>query len=575
MNSIRFGGLASGIDTESIIKQLMNVERTKVDKVSQQKQLSVWRREQFQAINRKLANFIVDSKVAFGLAGTSASGVFLNNSVNSMTWVKSATSSNPDAVSVSANANAARGTYQVKVNSLASNWSSASGADLGSTKNSGDALSTQLSAAGLAANDRINFTITTNTGSLTIDRSAGDLTMRDLVRQINTAENLGVTAVYDSSTDRFFLQTNNTGAANTLQITDNSMKADGTTPLAFIAGAGSLLKLQHETTPGSGTFAAVASGTEYAGRNASINFGAATNIEFASNDFTVNNIRFSLKETTAANFQVNVNPDVEGAYNKIKEFVDNYNKIVDELDALVSQKREKGYLPLTETQKEAMKDKEIEMWEERAQKGLLGNNAILGRIGSSVRSGLYQPVEGVTGAYSLITQIGITTEAYSGSSAGGRLQINEQELKNALQKDVEGVLELLFKQPDAALSGSESNLSAAQITQKRAQSGLLNRMFDNMTVGIKEIVSQAGPGDDGPLLRKVNTSILIEFVTRQSSISILDRSVLDFDKQTNNLERLLSSREDAYWKRYTAMEKALSQMDTQMSWMMQQMGQKF
>ncbi|NCC82300.1 MAG: hypothetical protein EOM04_08530, partial [Clostridia bacterium] len=42
MSAIRFGGIASGIDTESIIKQMMDIERTKVDRVSQQKQVSLW-----------------------------------------------------------------------------------------------------------------------------------------------------------------------------------------------------------------------------------------------------------------------------------------------------------------------------------------------------------------------------------------------------------------------------------------------------------------------------------------------------------------------------------------------------
>jgi len=37
---IRFGGLASGIDTDTIIKQLMQVERVPVDKLEQKKQVT-------------------------------------------------------------------------------------------------------------------------------------------------------------------------------------------------------------------------------------------------------------------------------------------------------------------------------------------------------------------------------------------------------------------------------------------------------------------------------------------------------------------------------------------------------
>ena len=39
INNIRFGGIASGLDTESIVKQLMRIEQTKLDRINQQKTL--------------------------------------------------------------------------------------------------------------------------------------------------------------------------------------------------------------------------------------------------------------------------------------------------------------------------------------------------------------------------------------------------------------------------------------------------------------------------------------------------------------------------------------------------------
>lgn len=557
MSAIRFGGIASGIDTESIIKQMMDIERTKVDRVSQQKQVSLWKQEQFRSINSKLANFVIDAKLSFGLATTTASGSLLGTNRNAMTWVKKAVSTNESAVSVSASAGATNGSYNVKVNSLASNWSSASSAALGSAEDK-TSLASQFS---LDAADNINFTIETNNGSFTFDKSAGDTSISEMVKEINAAD-LGVTAIYDAGADRFFLQTSNTGAENTIMITDNSTKA-------FIAGAGSTLKLQHEV---SGVYEAVGNETEYGGKDANIDFGAATGITFSSNDFTLNNINFSLKDTTATSFQVNVSADIDSAFDKIKEFVDNYNKIVDEIDSLTSQKRDSSYMPLTETQKEAMSDKEVELWEERAKAGLLSKDATLLRIGSSSRTGFYQSVDGVAGNFYHLTQLGITTEAYSGSSAGGRLQIDEQKLKTALQQDIDGVMEVLFKAADSSLGGNEDNLTAEQIKDKRAQSGLVNRLFDNLTSGMKEIVYQAGPGDDAGLMRKVNPYMLLSFATKQSSISYIDKGILDYNDRIANLERVLSSKEESYWRKYTAMEKALSSMESQMTSLTQQLG---
>jgi len=563
MSAIRFGGIASGIDTESIIKQMMDIERTKVDRVSQQKQVSLWKQEQFRSINSKLANFVIDAKLSFGLATTTASGSLLGTNRNAMTWVKQATTSNESVADVTATAGAANGTYNVKVNSLASNWSAASSAALGSADDK-TSLASQFS---LDAADNINFTIETNNGSFTFDKSAGDTSISEMVSEINSSD-LGVTAVYDSSTDRFFLQTNNTGAENTVKITDNS--EIGGVASTFIAGAGSVLKLQHEASEG--VYESVDSAAQYQGNDANVDFGAATGITFASNNFTINNINFSLKETTATSFQVNVSADIESAYDKIKEFVDNYNEIVDKLDSLTSQKRDSSYMPLTDTQKEAMSDKEVELWEERAKAGLLSKDATLLRIGSSSRTGFYQSVDGVAGNFYHLTQLGITTEAYSGSSAGGRLQIDEQKLKTALQQDIDGVMEVLFKEADSSLGGNEDNLSAEQIKDKRAQSGLVNRLFDNLTSGMKEIVYQAGPGDDAGLMRKVNPYMLLSFATKQSSISYIDKGILDYNDRIANLERVLSSKEESYWRKYTAMEKALSSMESQMTSLTQQLG---
>lgn len=561
MSAIRFGGIASGIDTESIIKQMMDIERTKVDRVSQQKQVSLWKQEQFRSINSKLANFVIDAKLSFGLATTTASGSLLGTNRNAMTWVKKAVSTNESAVSVSASAGATNGSYNVKVNSLASNWSSAS-SDKISASTDRTSLATQF---GLEGTYIINFTIDTNNNgeakTFTFNKSAGDTSISEMVKEINAAD-LGVTAIYDAGADRFFLQTSNTGAENTIKITDNSTNA-------FIAGAGSTLKLQHEV---SGVYEAVGSAKEYGGKDANIDFGAATGITFSSNDFTLNNINFSLKETTATSFQVNVSADIDSAFDKIKEFVDNYNKIVDEIDSLTSQKRDSSYMPLTETQKEAMSDKEVELWEERAKAGLLSKDATLLRIGSSSRTGFYQSVDGVAGNFYHLTQLGITTEAYSGSSAGGRLQIDEQKLKTALQQDIDGVMEVLFKEADSSLGGNEDNLSAEQIKDKRAQSGLVNRLFDNLTSGMKEIVYQAGPGDDAGLMRKVNPYMLLSFATKQSSISYIDKGILDYNDRIANLERVLSSKEESYWRKYTAMEKALSSMESQMTSLTQQLG---
>ncbi len=54
ISGIRFGGIASGLDTESIVRQLMQVERMKVDRYAQKKQTLEWKRDDYRDINTKL-----------------------------------------------------------------------------------------------------------------------------------------------------------------------------------------------------------------------------------------------------------------------------------------------------------------------------------------------------------------------------------------------------------------------------------------------------------------------------------------------------------------------------------------
>lgn len=54
MTTMRIGGLASGMDIDSIVEQLMVVERTPLDKLEQQKQKYEWQRDAYRDVNTKL-----------------------------------------------------------------------------------------------------------------------------------------------------------------------------------------------------------------------------------------------------------------------------------------------------------------------------------------------------------------------------------------------------------------------------------------------------------------------------------------------------------------------------------------
>lgn len=562
--SLRIGGLASGMDIDQIVSDLMKAERTKLDKLEQDKTIIVWKQEAFNTINKDLANFILDTKKEFGLTLTTSNGTLINKSVSSLDWVKKATSSNTDIVEVNARTDAVNGTYAVKVSQIAKNWTSGSEGKItrdvnGSTNN----LATQFN---LADSDTINFTITTNNGSITINKTnLSSVSINDIVDEINEA-NIGVTAIYDSSIDRFFLQTKETGVDNTIKITDSSVLTNGDS--SFITGTTSTLKLKYLDDTGTSQY--ITDGNTYTGQNAIIDFGAAQNIEQSFNQFTINGINFDLKST--GDITVTVSTDIESVYEKIESFVDKYNEFIIKINDKLSEERYRDYRPLTKEQKEEMSEKEIELWEERAKSGLIKGDMILQRTLYSIRGGMYQEVEGVSSSFAQLVEIGITTEAYFGGSKGGRLVIDENKLKEAILEDVDGVIQLLFKEPSSDLNVADSELTASQIQQKRKESGLIRRLYDNIIVGMKDIINKAGTGDNAELFRSVNSSILIDFVTEYGSISMLDKDITNYDERIDNMNDYLTKVEDRYWRKFTALEKAIQQMNQQSLWLMQQFG---
>lgn len=212
-----------------------------------------------------------------------------------------------------------------------------------------------------------------------------------------------------------------------------------------------------------------------------------------------------------------------------------------------------------------MKEKEIELWEEKAKSGLLRNDETLTRLLQTMREGLYKKVEGLEGGFDHITQIGITTGNYQ---SGGKLEINEEKLRNAIIDDPDGVINLLFKKSDTKVVAGDKNT----LNQNRAESGLIERLFNDMITGMKEIVRRSGTGDDASLFRNVQANMLIDFVT-SGSISVLDRDIMNIGKRIANEERILLGRENRYWEQFTAMEKALEKMNQQSGWLMAQLGQ--
>lgn len=105
-SGMRLTGLISGMDTESMVNELVKASSTKLDKAKQDKQLLEWKKEAWQGLNTKLYDFYKTEVSSLRLASTFK--------------LKSATSSDESKVSIKAGSQAANGSHSVVVKQLAS-----------------------------------------------------------------------------------------------------------------------------------------------------------------------------------------------------------------------------------------------------------------------------------------------------------------------------------------------------------------------------------------------------------------------------------------------------------------------
>lgn len=559
INPLRFTGL-SGLDTESMIEQLMEAERVKVTKVEKEKQLILWRQELYNDLNKDFANFIINTRREFGLTTTTATGALLPNSYKNLSWYKKASSSDTTVATVSASSTVFDGSYKVNVRQLAEGVTLASAEEIKNLGQDGIILNRN--------GDKItNLQFTIYDGQvdemgepvafeINISNENG-ITMEEVARAINSAKatvvnidgkeveySINIRASYDSVNKRFFLQTKETGEKAQIKIEVDRDNDD----YRYFINQLRLTDGQKDEEGNPITYLAKRLAEGFKGKDAVIDFNGAENMIYSSNTIRVNGITMNL--TGTGEFTITVTTDVDGIYEKIKNFIEEYNKLVDKTNELLTQKRYYDYEPLTEEQKKEMTEKEIELWEEKAKSGLLRNDDIISRTMQNIRTSLFEPFNG---SYSFLTQIGITTEKYSSGSAGGKLVIDEEALKKAIAEDPEGVLEILFK------NGED-----------KTEKGLVIRIYDHMIEGMEDIIEKAGTGNEASLYRQVKSNILIDFVTRLGSRSYLDRNIEDINKKIDQLNEKLAERENYYYKRFAALESYINRMNAQSMWLAQQ-----
>ncbi|MGN7469346.1 flagellar filament capping protein FliD [Brevibacillus sp. SAFN-007a] len=500
--AIRISGMASGMDTELMIKDLMKVQRAPVNRLEKNKILTEWKRDVYREMNTLLAD--------------------LQTTVNSIRY--------------SAN-------FNKKVAS-SENDAIASAKVVGKPKLSSYSIEVkQLAKAEMPAAMQFSPTVTSSTQKLE--------TAFSFAIDGDTANPISVTT--DDTIDTVIQKINNSGKGVEAFYIDNqlvikskpgeTLGGDNKFDIQVVSGDGSALGMTAAAT-------AVSSSTRVAGTNAIV---VINGIEQTSTTNTIkyDGMEFNVKAANLNNPIVVTNQtDTDAVFNSIKAFVDKYNAVIEVINKKISEPKYKGYEPLLDDEKEALDDKTAEKLDNMAKSGILLRDPYLTSVLNEMRHSISTPLSGsgVNAAFDTLSEIGIggPPNGKNAYQENGKLYIDENKLRDAISNHGSDVVKLFT-----------SFSSSTDAATKYNESGIAERLYNNLSKAISDITKQAGSG------------------TVLSDNSYLSRKIGQIDDDIDRWEDRLKQIEDRYYKQFAAMETAMSKAKSQGSWFAQMLGQSY
>ncbi|MCR4595896.1 MAG: flagellar filament capping protein FliD [Lachnospiraceae bacterium] len=148
------------------------------------------------------------------------------------------------------------------------------------------------------------------------------------------------------------------------------------------------------------------------GQDAKIELNGA---EFSSstNVFEVNGLTITALAETKGDEEITLttNNDTSGIYNMVKDFLKTYNKIINQLDKLYNADSASKFSPLTDEEKEALSDTEVEKYEQKIKDSLLRGDTTISSITSALTGIMSGGVE-IDGKKRYLSDFGINTLGY-------------------------------------------------------------------------------------------------------------------------------------------------------------------
>lgn len=268
------------------------------------------------------------------------------------------------------------------------------------------------------------------------------------------------------------------------------------------------------------------------GQDAKIELNGA---EFTSNTstFSINGLTIQATAETKGDESVTIttDTDVDAIYKSIKDMFTEYNKLIKSMDEAYNADSSKGYEPLTDEEKDAMSDKEVEKWETKIKDSLLRKDDTLNSVANTLKNDMASSFI-INGKSYALSSFGISTLGYFASGE------NEK-----------GVYHIDGDKDDTTTSGNEDKLRAAIASDPETVVSFFSQLCTKLYTDLGNKMASSS----------VSSAYTI-YNDKQ-----MNTQYSEYNKKISDAESKVSTWEDYYYSKFSAMESALAKLNSQSS----------
>ena len=258
-----------------------------------------------------------------------------------------------------------------------------------------------------------------------------------------------------------------------------------------------------------------------------------------TNNYTINGLTINATGVTDDNgITITTDSDNQAIYDKIKGFLKQYNELVTEMNQKYNATSAKGYEPLTDEEKEAMTDKQVEDWEKKIKDAIFRRDETLRGVMSAMTTSMSKAYKVGDKTYSL-SSFGISTKSY--------FEVDDND---------NYAYHIAGDKDDEYSSGKEDKLMAA-----------INDDPDGVVDFLKQLTDGLYKSIDGKMKKTTLSSSNTVYNDVQMS-----NQLKAYEKDVKKWEEKITAYEDKWYNTFAQMEKAMSKMQSQQSQLAGMMG---